>query len=470
MTPNDLCFLSVAEISERIRKKELSPIEIVAASLARIEAIEPVLNSFITRLSDHAITAAKRAEQEILKGRYRGPLHGIPFALKDLYSTKGIRTTSGSKIFHNVVPDIDSTVGARLQQAGAVLLGKLNMHPLAYGPTGENGDYGPMHNPWNPRLIAGGSSGGSGAAVASGECAFSMGSDTGGSIRIPSALCGLVGLKPTYGRLSRYGLTPLSWSQDHSGPMARTVRDCGLIMNAAAGVDPRDPTTLSAPVPDYTRRLSEGINGLRVGVIKEFMNGPLDPEVKSGVEKAIRQLEELGAVLTEVSWPMVRYAMAIASIIQMSEATAYHRTLIQTRGSEIDAPVRVRLEAGMFIPATDYVQALRARTLFDRQSLDLFRNVDVLVSPTLPVAAFEIGLSKVKVGEAVTGVISLLTQFTRPFNLNGFPAVTVPCGFTEEGLPMGLHLAGKPLEEEVLLRVAHAYEQATEWHRRRPPI
>ena len=470
MNEKEICYLSAGQLGRLIQKKDLSPFEVVKAHLARIEFLEPTLNSFITLLADQAMAAARHAEQEIQAGNYRGPLHGIPLALKDLYYTRGIRTTSGSKIFDTFVPDVDSTVAARLGEAGTILLGKLNMHPLAYGPTGENGDYGDMHNPWNPRLIAGGSSGGSGSAVAAGESALTMGSDTGGSIRIPSALCGLVGLKPTFGRVSRYGLTPLAWSQDHAGPMARTVEDCALLMNAAAGYDPNDPTSLNLPVPDFTRALAGEIRGLRVGVPREYLEFPLDSRVNEIVWKAIRRLGELGAIVSEASWPMVHTCTAMANAIQMSEATAYHSKLIRTQGAKIYAPVRLRLEAGFFISGTDYVQAQRARALFYRESLNLMKEVDLLAGPTLPVTAFEIGTTKVKVQNAKVGAIALLTQFTRPFNLNGFPAITVPCGFSEDGLPVGLQLAGRPLEEETLLRAAHAYEQSTEWHLRRPPL
>ena len=470
MNSTEICYLSARPLGQLIQRKEVSPVEVIAAHLSRIESLEPKLNSFITLLPDQAMAAARQAEKEIREGRYRGPLHGIPIGLKDLYYTEGIRTTSGSKIFDTFVPNFDSTVSAKLKEAGALLLGKLNMHPLAYGPTGENGEYGDMHNPWNPALIAGGSSGGCGSAAASGECTLTMGSDTGGSIRIPSALCGLVGFKPTYGRLSRYGLTPLAWSQDHVGPIVRTVEDCALVMNAVAGYDPSDPTSINLPVPDYTRSLTGEIRGVRVGVPKEYFDVLIDSEVKESVLKAIDRLGELGAVISEVSWPMYRYCTAISSAIQMGEATAYHSHLIRTHGSRIYPPVRLRLEAGFFVSASDYVQAQRARSLFYRESLDLLKKVDLLAGPTVPVTAFEIGRTRVNVGNKTTGAIGLLTQYTRPFNLNGFPAITVPCGFSDAGLPIGLQLAGRPLEEETVLRTADAYERSTDWHRRRPPV
>jgi aspartyl-tRNA(Asn)/glutamyl-tRNA(Gln) amidotransferase subunit A len=467
---DELCFLSVAQLSGLIQRKEVSPVEIIEAHLSRIEALEPTLNSFITLLSEQAMAAAQKAEKEIQGGKYLGPLHGVPVGLKDLYYAKGIRNTSGSKIFDRFIPDFDSTIALRLKEAGAILLGKLNLHPFAYGTTGENEEYGHTHNPWNPALITGGSSGGSGSAAASGQCTLTMGSDTGGSIRVPGALCGVVGFKPTYGRLSRYGLSALAWSQDHPGPMARTVEDCALVMNAVAGYDPNDPTSIKLPVPDYTKALNGHIKGLRLGVVKEFLEVPIESQVKESVWKAIEKLGELGAIVSEVSWPLYHYAMAIASIIQMAEATTYHSKLIKEKGSRIYPPVRLRLEAGIFISATDYIQAQRARTLFYRQSHELLQKVDLLAGPTVPVTAFPIGTSELKVGGQHVNVISLLTQYTRPFNLNGFPAITLPCGFSDDGLPIGLQLAGRPFDEDIVLRAAHAYEQATDWHSRRPPL
>jgi aspartyl-tRNA(Asn)/glutamyl-tRNA(Gln) amidotransferase subunit A len=469
MNAKELCYLSAGQLGRMIQKKEVSPVEVIEAHLARMEALEPRLNSFIARIPGQAREEARKAEQEIQAGRYRGPLHGIPLGLKDLYYVKGLPNTGGTKLFENFIPDFDSTVALKLREAGAILLGKLNMHPFAYGPTGENPEYGHMHNPWDTERITGGSSGGSGSAAASGQCALTMGSDTGGSIRIPSALCGLAGLKPTYGRLSRHGLTVLAWSLDHPGPMARTVEDCSLVMNAAAGYDPNDPVSVHLPVSDFTKALIGNIKGLRIGVPKEYFEVPIDGNVKEIVWKAIRKLEELGALVSEVSWPMYHQMAAIANTIQMAEATAYHQKLIKQKGPRIWHPVRLRLEAGFFISAVDYIQAERARALFFQQSLELMKKVDLLAGPTVPVVAFKIGTNEMTIGNKTLKVIPLLTQYTRPFNINGFPAISVPCGFSE-GLPVGLQLAGRPLEEETVLRAAHAYEQATEWHLRRPPI
>jgi aspartyl-tRNA(Asn)/glutamyl-tRNA(Gln) amidotransferase subunit A len=466
----DLCYLSVGQLSRFIKNREVSPVEVIKAHLTRTDALEPTLNSFITVMHDQAMEDARKAEKEIQTGRYRGPLHGIPVGVKDLFYVQGIPNTSGSKIFDRFIPDFDATLISRLKEAGAILLGKLNLHQLAYGPTGENPDFGHMHNPWNPERITGGSSGGSASATASGQCTLSLGTDTGGSIRIPSALCGLVGLKPTYGRLSRHGMTVLSWSQDHPGPMARTVEDCALAMNAVAGYDSNDPSSARVSVPDFARALTGNIRGLRVGVPKEFFEDPIDSEVEDSVRSAIELLSKLGATVDEVSWPMVQASKAISSTLLMAEATAYHRELIQKHRSQLDFQVRLRLEAGFFISGVDYIQAQRARRIFYHQSRDLLKKVDLLAGPTVPITACKIGTTQVKIGNTDMGVIPALTQYTRPFNLNGFPAMTLPCGFSKEGLPIGLQLAGRPFDEETVLRAAYTYEQATDWHKQRPII
>ena len=466
----ELCYASAGTLSRLVQSKEVSPVDIIDAHLARIEATEPMLNSFITLLPEEARGAARRAEQEIQSGNYKGPLHGIPVALKDLFNTGGVRTTSGSRIFDNFIPERDCTVAARFHQAGAILLGKLNMHQFAYGPTGENPDYGHMHNPWDLDLITGGSSGGSGSAAAAGQCTITTGSDTGGSIRIPAALCGIVGLKPTYGLVSRYGLTPLSWSLDHPGPMVRTVEDAALSMNAIAGYDPNDVASARVEIPDYTTALTGDVRGLRIGVVKEYFEAPLDPEVDRSVRDAIGVLESMGAVVTEVSFPMFNDSQAISGAILMSEAAAYHRDLLASDGEKLYPPVRVRLEAGLFVSAADYLRAQQARSLFDRQARELLEHVDLLAGPTEPVTAPLLLAERVQAGEREVGTTGALTQYTRPYNLTGFPAISVPCGFSEAGLPMALQLAGRPFDELTVLRAAHAYEQATEWHSRRPPI
>jgi aspartyl-tRNA(Asn)/glutamyl-tRNA(Gln) amidotransferase subunit A len=466
----EICYMSAGDLSKLVQSKEISPVEIIEAHLTRIDATEPVLNSFITLLADQARKAARQAEKDIQAGRYKGPLHGIPVALKDLYNTGGVRTTSGSRIFDTFIPMEDCTVAAKFHQAGAILLGKLNMHQFAYGPTGENPDYGHMHNPWNPDMVTGGSSGGSGSAAAAGQCTITTGSDTGGSIRIPAALCGIVGLKPTYGLVSRYGLSSLSWSLDHPGPMTRTVEDTAITMNVIAGHDPKDVASAKVDIPDYTSALTGDVKGLRIGIVKEYFEAPLDPQVRKAVMDAISLLESMGAEIKEVSYPMFNQSQAISSTVLMAEATAYHRDLLEKDGHQLYEPVRQRLEAGLFISAAEYLRAQQARSIFDQQGRRLLDEVDLLAGPTEPVTAPEILASKVMAGEQEVGVVGALTQYTRPYNINGFPAISVPCGFSDDGMPIGLQLAGRPFDELTVLRAAHAYEQANDWHTRRPPI
>jgi aspartyl-tRNA(Asn)/glutamyl-tRNA(Gln) amidotransferase subunit A len=466
----EICYMSAGDLSRLVSKKEISPVEIVDAHLSRIQATEPVLNSFITLLADEAGASARQAERDIQSGRYRGPLHGIPVGLKDLYNTRGVRTTSGSKIFDNFLPEEDCTVAVRFREAGAILLGKLNMHQFALGPTGENPDYGHMHNPWNPEMVSGGSSGGSGSAAAAGQCTITTGSDTGGSIRIPAALCGIVGLKPTYGLVSRHGLTPLSWSLDHPGPMVRTVEDAALAMNAIAGYDPKDVASANVTVPDYTEALTEDVRGLRIGVPKEYFEVPLDPEVRQSVQNALSQLESMGAEVREVSFPMFEQSQAISTAILLAEAAAYYRDVVEKDGDKVYEPVRLRLEAGRFISAADYLRAQQARSLFDREARQLLNEVDLLAGPTEPVTAPKLLAGTVIAGEHEVGTVGALTQYTRPFNITGFPAISVPCGFSSSGLPIGLQLAGRPFDELTVLRAAYAYERATDWHKRRPDI
>ena len=471
----EICYMSAGDLGRLLRSGDISPVEIVEAHLSRIRATEPVLNSFITLLPDAAMASARQAERDLRAGRDRGPLHGIPVSLKDLFNTGGVRTTSGSRIYDTFVPDEDCTVAARFREGGAILLGKLNMHQFAYGPTGENPDYGHMHNPWNPELVSGGSSGGSGSATAAGQCTITTGSDTGGSIRIPAALCGIVGLKPTYGRVSRYGLTPLAWSMDHPGPMVRTVEDAAIAMNVIAGHDPRDVASVNLPVPDYTASLTGPLvnrngRGLRIGVPRQHFEAPIDPEVRQAVNDALSHLESLGAEVLEVDFPEFNDAAAISTTMLMSEASAALRDLLASDGDKLYEPVRLRLEAGLFISAADYLRAQQGRAVFDRAARRLLDDVDLLAGPTEPVTAPPLLQQRVLAGEQEIGTVAALTQYTRPYNITGFPAISIPCGFSSDDLPIGLQLAGRPFDEETVLRAGHAYEQSTNWHTRRPPL
>ena len=455
--------LSLASLSKLIKSREISPVEITQMYLDRIESLEPKLHSYITVLGDNALKEAKKAESEILKGNYRGPLHGIPYSIKDLFFTKGIRTTMGSKLYDSHIPFYNSTIVDKLEQAGAILLGKNNLNIFAFGTTGLNPDYGEARNPWNEQLIPGGSSSGSATAVAAGECAFSIGSDTGGSIRIPASLCGVVGFKPTYGLISKYGAFPHSWSQDNPGPMTRNVMDCAAVLNVIAGYDHNDPSSIHNECADFTPNLTGDISGVKIGLPREMFDLPVSDGVHKAVLQAISKLESMGASIREVSWPMFDKAMAISNTIKMPEVTSYYSKLIREHGSEIFEPVRMRLESGFFVSACDYIQAQRARVLFIRKSLEMMEEVDVLISPATPVTAFKMDTDDAyncKIGGVTRNVVPLLTQYVLPFNLNGFPAISLICGFSEDGLPLGLQVSGKHREEEKVLQVAYAYEQA----------
>ena len=470
MNQDDLCFLTIGEASELIQRRQLSPVELTNAHLERIELTEPSLNSFITLLADAALEDARSAESQIAAGEYRGPLHGIPIGLKDLYFTKGIRTTVGTTILGDFVPEYDAAVTERFRDAGAVLLGKLQMHEFALGATSVNPHHGPAHNPWNTSRITGGSSGGSGSAVAAGQCMAALGSDTGGSIRIPSGLCGIVGLKPTFGRVSRHGVYPLAWSLDTVGPMTRSVRDSAIVLNALAGHDPRDPSSANVETQDFTSDLGAGLAGLNVGIPQEFFYDVIDPEVAEAISAAAGVLAELGASVEQCSIPALDYALAISSTILVTEAAETVFDKLRDRPDDIGADVRARLHLGALTPAVDYIKAQRARTAYNEQMDGAMREFDILLAPTTAVGAPGIDQEFVEVGGRTENAPSLMSRLTRPFNLTGQPTVSVPCGFTSEGMPIGLQLAGRRWEESTVLRVAHAYEQATEWHARRPQV
>jgi aspartyl-tRNA(Asn)/glutamyl-tRNA(Gln) amidotransferase subunit A len=465
MSRDELASMTIGRLAEMMRKREVSPVEVTDAVLTRIAKLEARLKAYITVTEMEARNAAKAAEHAILAGHYLGPLHGIPAAVKDIMFTKGIRTTAASKILATFVPDHDAAVVERLKRAGAVIVGKANTHEFALGVVTP-----PTRNPWDTDRIPGGSSGGSGAAVAASLCIAALGSDTGGSIRIPAACCGIVGLKPTYGRVSRYGVLPLSWSLDHVGPMTKTVEDAALLLSVIAGPDPRDAATLDRPVPDYARALTGEVRGVRLGLPKEHFFELLDPEVEAAVREAIRVLERLGARLEEVSIPHLKYQAAINTTIALSEAACYHEHYLRTRADDYNPDVRLLLEMGTFMLAADYVKAQRLRTLLRRDYDEALKRVDVIVHPSLPVPATKVGQTTVQIGDTTETVLSAMVRLNRPGNQTGLPVISVPCGFTAAGLPIGLGITGKPWAEATVLRVAHAYEQHTAWLERRPPV
>ncbi len=463
-----LAYASITELGPEIRSRALSPVDLVEAVLARIDRLR-VLNAFITVTADLARAQAAAAAREIAAGRYRGPLHGVPVSLKDLISTRGIRTTNGSRIHAEHVPHGDATIAARLRDAGAVLIGKAALHEFAYGVTTTNPHYGPTRNPWGPDRIPGGSSGGSGAAVAAGLGPASIGTDTGGSIRIPAALCGVVGLKPTYGRVSRRGVFPLAWTLDHPGPLARSVEDAAIVLQAIAGPDPHDPTTLGQDVPDFTGLLRRSVKGLRAGVLADPLHEDVAEDVQAAFENAIGVLRSLGIQTERVRFPRAAEASAAQTAIIMSEAASVHERWLRDRPGDYGADTRARLQRGQFLSATQYLRAQRVRAMIRDEAGDLLRSCAVLVCPTVPCEAPRIGEDSVVVRGAGVRVVDVMTRLTRLWNFTGLPAISIPCGFGTGGMPLGLEVIGRAMDEATLLAVAHAYEQATPWHTRRPP-
>jgi aspartyl-tRNA(Asn)/glutamyl-tRNA(Gln) amidotransferase subunit A len=466
---NDVTELSIGELAPLLRQKQLSPVELTAAHLERIERLDSRLNSYITVMTERARQDARAAEEAIGRGEWLGPLHGIPLGIKDLFDVAGVPNTLGSKVLRDNVPATDSTVVQRLRQAGAIILGKQNLHEFAFGITSENPHYGVVHNPWDLERVPGGSSGGTAAAVAAGLCVAGMGSDTGASIRAPASWCGVSGLKPTYSRVSRAGILPLAWSLDHPGPIARTVGDCAAVLQAIAGPDERDPTASHEPVPDYSADLARGVAGMRVGVPREHFFEQVEPAVEQVVRAAIQHLAELGAHLEEVSLPHARHAQPAGSVIMSSEAAAWHHDWLRERPGDYGADVLQRIRGGLLVQATEYLFSQQLRTLVQRDFADALSRVDVVVGPTLPLVAPRIGHTFERSGTFNLAPRSIANRLTIPCNLTGMPAMSVPCGFAD-GLPVGLQIMGPAFGESIVLRVAGAYEAATEWHRQKPPL
>jgi aspartyl-tRNA(Asn)/glutamyl-tRNA(Gln) amidotransferase subunit A len=469
----ELLFRPAHQLAGLIKARDISPVELTEAYLARAEALNARVNAFITITAEHAMARARTAEREIMAGNYRGPLHGIPYAPKDILATKGIRTTNGSKVTADRVPDYESTITERLDAAGAILAGKLNLLEFAMG-SGVVSGFGPAHNPWDLARTPSGSSSGSGAALAAAMIPLSIGTDTGGSIRGPAAFCGIVGLKQTYGRVSRHGVTTLAWTLDHAGPMTRSVADAALMLQAIAGVDPRDPTTVDMPVPDYTRALNEDVTGLRVGVPTRHFTEGADPEVEAAYRAALQQLVDLGATLVDVDVPHANYAGSAGWLVAMAEAAQFHEKRLRETPELFDPVVRERLDAARFYTATDYIKALRVRTILMNEMAAALDTCDVMAVPgstSLPglLESPEVAGTDVKPGSEP---VRFRTGNTFIGNMTGLPALVLPCGFSAgpPALPIGLELYGRAFDEATLFTVGHAYEQATEWHRRRAPV
>jgi aspartyl-tRNA(Asn)/glutamyl-tRNA(Gln) amidotransferase subunit A len=464
--PNsDLHWLTIADAARLIERRQLSPVELTEALIARIETLDPQLNAFLLPTPEKAHEQARAAEHEIMAGRYRGPLHGIPFGLKDIYATAGIRTTSQSKICENLVPTEDATTVAKLYQAGAVLLGKLATHEFAHGGPSFDLPWPPARNPWNRDHFTGGSSSGAGTAVAAGFVPGALGSDTGGSIRGPAALCGIVGLKPTYGLVSRAGVYANSFTFDHAGPMTWTVEDCAIMLQVVAGHDPSDPASADRPIPDYRKALTGDIRGLRIGIVRHLYEDDVvvAPEVLAALEEAYAVLRSLGATLEDVRIRPAADYYAVKITIAESEQYAIHEEELRTRPGDFGADFLGRALPAVLYSGADYVQAQRERRLMLGEMASIYEKFDVLVTPAAPGPAPRLGTWR---------TISFWqnSSMTTPFNVTGGPALAQCMGFTPAGLPLSLQLVGRPFDEVTVLRAAHAYETATNWRSRRPSL
>jgi aspartyl-tRNA(Asn)/glutamyl-tRNA(Gln) amidotransferase subunit A len=448
---------TIDELAPRLKRKEVSPLELTRACLDRIEKLNPSLNAFITVTADSALAEARAAESEIARGEWRGPLHGIPIAIKDLMDTAGTRTTAASALFEHRVPAEDAEVVRRLRRAGAVILGKNNLHEFAYGGSSLVSFFGDVRNPWNTAHIAGGSSGGSAAAVAAGLCYAAIGTDTAGSIREPAALCGCVGIKPTYGRVSARGVIPLSWSLDHVGPLAATVGDAAAVLQAIAGYDALDVCSADVPVADYVSGLGDGTKSLRVGIPRAHFYDELDDEVRAAVEQALAVIGKLVAEIHDV-----QIEVSNDRTVQAAESFAYHADHVARTPDLYQPETLRRIRSGANISAAEYIQRRRELDQERRRARDIFADVDLLVTPTMPIPAP--ANADLKKDQAALRPAELtLLRNTRPFNVWGLPAISVPCGFMKSGLPIGLQIAGPHWREDLVLRLAQAYEQATEW-------
>jgi aspartyl-tRNA(Asn)/glutamyl-tRNA(Gln) amidotransferase subunit A len=465
----EVAMLDAVALSEEIQARRLSPVALAEQLFDRIDRLNPQLNAFVTLSKESALAEARQVEADLKAGRSRGPLHGVPIGHKDLYATKGLRTTGASKQLADWVPAEDATSVAKLRAAGTVLLGKLNTHEFAYGPTNELSSFGPSRNPWDTERITGGSSGGSGAALAAGLVPLATGSDTGGSIRIPAACCGISGLKPTYGLVSRSGVLPLCWSLDHAGPMARSARDCALMLDAMAGHDPRDDASAMREKTDHLAALTGEVGGLRIGIPRGYFFAPADPAVVAAVEAALRQLEKRGAKLVPLEIDDIAHAAAAAFVIYLSEATSWHEDTLDRTPELYDPAVRSFLELGDQVLAKDYLLAQRYRSHLGRSVARCFEQADILAMPTLPVTATPFGTTSVDLGGTGASLFGALLRNCEPFNLTGLPALSVPCGFAE-GLPVGLQLVGPAFADALVLNAGHAHQQATDWHRQKPPV
>ncbi|MFB3825909.1 MAG: amidase [Bryobacteraceae bacterium] len=447
--------MTLFEAAGALRARRVSSVELTRAALERIRALNPRLNAFQTVVEERALARARMADKALAEGRDPGPLHGIPIAVKDVFSTRGIPTTCGSRLWADYLPDRDAAVVEKLEAAGAVMVGKTGMHEIAYGITSNNPHFGAVRNPWDPERIPGGSSGGSASAVASGMVFIAMGSDTGGSIRIPASFCGTVGLKPTFGRVSRYGVRPLDFSLDHMGPLTRSVRDAAAVLEAIAGYDSRDDTSSRRPVEKYVPGAEPSIKDVRIGLPENFYFEGVEPCVTGAIGAMAKEAEALGASVTPVRVPEIDAINAVGRVILLVEAAAVMEPYMDRRG-EFGADVLALLDQGRLIPGADYVNAQRLRRLFQSQFRELWRGVDCLLTPTTPFGAPRIGEAAVELGGETVDVRLAATRFVRAVNVLGAPAVSLPCGRDARGMPLGMQIIARPFAEALMLRVAQA--------------
>ena len=467
----ELLDLGLVQLARAIKRREVSPVEVVDATLARIDVVNPKLGAYISVFAEQARQVAKASETMIAAGHDLGPLHGVPIALKDNVALAGHRTTAGSKILADWVPDEDATIASRLRRAGAVFVGKLNMHEFAWGGTSDNPHYGSVRNPWNTDRFPAGSSGGSGAAVAARACFGAIGTDTGGSIRLPSAINGIVGLRPTYGRVSNHGIIPLAWSMDTAGPMTRSVHDCAWMFGAIAGHDAADPACARAPVTDYLAHLNDGVKGVRIGIVPGYFFHHLQPPVHAAVMAALKTLEAAGADVIEVDIRNIHGNISAQLTIESVEPSTYHQRWLRERPDDYGADVRTLLEVGEMLLATHYLQAQRYRSLLRDEFMEAFSKVDLFLCPTLPFTATPVGAMSVAIEDGVEeDMLSAIMQYTGVPSLTGLPALSVPCGFDPDGLPVGMQLIGRPFDEATLFRVGAAYQALSDFHIKAPPI
>jgi len=471
MAQSDLLTLTIAQAAPKLERGELSPVDLTDAMLQRIGAVNKQLNAYITVCDQQARDAAQAVERLIHAGYYLGPLTGIPIALKDNIYTRGIRTTAGAKILSDFVPDEDATVTARLRRAGAIIVGKTNMHEFAWGGTTDNPHYGTCRNPWNPERFPAGSSGGSGAAVAARTCLSALGTDTGGSIRLPSAVNGIVGIRPTIGRVSNYNVVPLAWTMDTVSPMTRTVEDCLTVFEVIAGYDPLDAHSAQVPLSDYRVEMGRGMRGLRIGLIRDYSLTHVQQAVGDAVRAALRTMERLGAQIEEIPMPSIHGNISAQLTIESCEPSTYHQEWLRTRPQDYGEDVRTLLEMGEMYLATHYLQAQRYRSVLRKEFLAGFSQVDVFVTPTLPFTATPCGATEVVIeNDRKEDMLSAIMQFTGVPSLAGLPALSLPVGFDPDGMPVGMQVIGRPFDEGTLFRIGHAYQGETEWHTRTPRV